>query len=83
MTRDDVRATVLRCLDEIAPDADTGQLAPDADLRETLDLDSMDVFNLVAAIAEQTGVEIPDRDVAALTTVDALVDHLVAAEATP
>ena len=54
---------------------------PAADLRETLDLDSMDVFNLVAAIAEQGGVDIPDRDVGRLTTLDALVAYVAAAPA--
>jgi acyl carrier protein len=78
MTRDDARATMLRCLDEIAPGAGVDRLAPDDDVREALDLDSMDVFNLVAALAEETGVDIPDRDVAALTTLDAFVDRLVA-----
>lgn len=80
MTRDDARTTVLRCLDEIAPGAAGDGLAPGADLREALDLDSMDIFNLVAALADETGVDIPDRDVAALTSVDAFADRLVAVE---
>ena len=79
MTRDEARATVLRCLDEIAPGAGADGLAAGDDVREALDLDSMDVFNLVAAISEQTGVDIPDRDVAGLTTLAAFVDYLVAA----
>ncbi|MFP5363025.1 MAG: acyl carrier protein [Thermoleophilia bacterium] len=70
MTHDDARAIVLRCLDEIAAGAGGETLAPDADLREALDLDSMDIFNLVTAICEQTGVDIPDREVAGLKTLD-------------
>ena len=83
MTRDDARAIVLRCLDEIAPGAGAERLRPDDDMREILDLDSMDILNLVAALAEETGVEIADREVATLTTVDAFVDRLVAARALP
>jgi acyl carrier protein len=81
MTADAARTLVLRCLAEIAPDADLDALAPDADLRETLDLDSMDMFNLVAAMAEQGGVDIPDRDVGRLTTLDATVAYLTTAGA--
>lgn len=82
MTTDEARAIVLRCLAEIAPDADLDSLAPDADMRRTLDLDSMDVFDLVAAIAEESGVEIPDRDIAQLVSVDAAADYVAAAEST-
>ena len=79
MTRDDARAIVRRCLDEIAPGAGAESLAPDADLRETLDLDSMDIFNLVAAISGETGIDIPDREVAALTTLDAFAARIASA----
>jgi acyl carrier protein len=82
MTADTARSLVLRCLSEIAPDADLDALAGDADLRETLDLDSMDMFNLVAAIAEEGGVEIPDRDAGRLTTLDGAVGYLAGDEVT-
>jgi acyl carrier protein len=78
MTRDDARAIVRRCLDDIAPGAGGETVAPDADLREALDLDSMDVFNLVAALAEEAGADIPDREVASLTTLDAFAERVVA-----
>jgi acyl carrier protein len=78
---DELRATVLECLDEIAPGAGAATVAPDADVRTALDLDSMDVFDLVAALAERTGVDIPDNEIASLTTVDALVARLAAGKA--
>ena len=81
MTRDDARAIVRRCLDEIAPGAGAESLAPDADLRETLDLDSMDIFNLVAAVCEETGLDIPDRDLPGLLTLDAFAERVAAAPA--
>ena len=76
MTIDEARTTVRECLGDVAPDVDTVHLAGDADLRRAADLDSMDVFNLVAAIAERTGVEIPDTEVAALTSVDAFAGRI-------
>ncbi|HEU4975658.1 MAG TPA: phosphopantetheine-binding protein [Baekduia sp.] len=81
MTPDDARALVRRCLGEIAPDADLDALEDADDLRETLDLDSMDIFNLVAAIADESGVEIPDREVGRLTTLGALVERVAGAPA--
>ncbi|QEC48722.1 acyl carrier protein [Baekduia soli] len=79
MTPAAARDLLMTCLGEIAPDADLAALPPGADLRRDLDLDSMDVFNLVAALAEQGGVEIPDRDAAQLVSVDAAVAYLAGA----
>ena len=49
-------------LASIAPEADLQDLAPDDDLQETLDLDSMDFLNFLIAVAQSTGVEIPESD---------------------
>ena len=76
MTADAARTLVLSCLGEIAPDADLDTLPGDADLRRTLDLDSMDMFNLIAAIAEQGAVDIPDRDASRLATLDGATAYL-------
>ena len=46
----------------IAPEADLDDVAPDEDLQEALDLDSMDFLNFLIAIAKSTGVEIPESD---------------------
>lgn len=74
-----LRATVLAILAEIAPEADLATLPDDADLREELDLDSMDVQSLVVGIYEATGIDVPERDYGKLTSVRATIDYLAAA----
>lgn len=76
MTDADARALVVRCLQEIAPESDPAALPDDADVRVALDLDSMDVFNFVVALAAAGGVEIPDADVPRLTSVGGAVAYL-------
>jgi len=61
-----LRELVLEALRQVAPEADLAQLDPSADLREELEIDSMDVLNLAIAIHERTGVEIPEADYAEL-----------------
>lgn len=61
---------VRTILDAIAPDAGAATLAADADLREQLELDSLDVQRFVAALDAELGVAIADRDVPALRTLD-------------
>ena len=62
MTREEIRAAVLRTLGEIAPEADPATLAPDVPFRDQLDLDSMDHLNFVIALHAALQVEIPEAD---------------------
>lgn len=80
-TTGDLRATVLAVLADVAPEAEAelATLPDDADLREQLDLDSMDVQSLVAAVYERTGIDVPERDYGKLTSVAATVAYLDAA----
>ena len=81
MTKDEIRATVLRVLGDIAPEADLAALEPDVDLREQLDLDSMDVLNFVVGLHTALGVEIPEVDYPKFATLDGGVDYLTARRA--
>lgn len=76
MTRDELRAIVLEELGNIAPEADLTELPGDADLREALDLDSMDMLNFVTALHERLDVAIPERDQRALLTLDGALTYL-------
>jgi acyl carrier protein len=76
MTRDEIRATVLRILGEIAPEADLTQLKPDVSFRDQLDIDSMDFLNFVIALDEELDVRIPESDYPKLSNLDACVELL-------
>lgn len=77
----EIRATVLRVLGEIAPEADPATLQPHASLREQLDVDSMDLLNFVIGLHHALGVDIPEADYPKLATLDACVDYLASAQA--
>lgn len=81
MTPDDARQVVLDAIATVAPDAPVGELAPDDDLFDTLELDSMDLLNIVVAVHERTGIEVPERDYGKLGTLDDFAAYLVAASA--
>ncbi len=72
----DVRQTVLRLLGEIAPEADLALLRPDRNVREQLDLDSMDFLNFIVALHKQFGIEIPESAYPELTTIDGCVTFI-------
>jgi acyl carrier protein len=77
-----MRDTILAALTGIAPEVDTTALDGGTDLRDQIELDSMDYLNFMEAIAAATGVEVPERDypkVAALDDLAAYVDARAAA----
>ena len=76
MTRDEIRATILRVLGEIAPEVDLPSIKPDVAFRDQIDLDSMDVLNFVVGLHEALGVEIPEADYPRLVTLESCVEHL-------
>jgi acyl carrier protein len=54
-----IRDAVLEALGEVAPEADLGSLDESADLREQLDIDPFDMFNVVIALHERTASRSP------------------------
>jgi acyl carrier protein len=76
MNDDEIRRAVLDALARVAPEADLDALEPDVDLREQIDVDSMDLLNMVIGIHERTGVDVPERDYPKLVTLDGCVAYL-------
>ena len=61
MDRDQAFAAVAAALRGIAPEADLATVDPAAELADELDLDSMDMLELYAALAERTGADLGDQ----------------------
>lgn len=79
MTEHEIRATLEDELGNIAPEADFSSLDPSADIREQLDIDSMDFLNFITAIHERLAVNVPEADYPKLMTLDGAVAYLVTA----
>jgi acyl carrier protein len=76
MTDVDIRAALRDELARLAPEIEFGTLDPAVDIREQADLDSMDFLNLVTALHQRLGVDIPDADVSKLVTIDGAIAYL-------
>lgn len=76
MTESELERVVAEVLAAIAPEADLSAVKPGADLRDALDLDSMDFLNLVIGLHERLGVEIPEADYPKLFTKGGLLAYL-------
>ena len=76
MTQDEIRKLALDILGGIAPEADLTALAEDDELREVLDIDSMDLLNFIVALHEATAVAIPETNYKKLSTLGGIVGYL-------
>ena len=73
MTPEEVRRLLFEELGNIAPEWDAAEIDPKADIREAMDIDSMDVLNLVIALHKRTGIDIPETDYGEILTIDSAV----------
>ena len=55
-------------LGQVAPDADLSALAPDADLRDSLELDSLDFLSFIEGLSKRVGQRIDEDDYPKLAT---------------
>ncbi len=76
MTKDDIKAAFLEELTSIAPDIDAADVGGDDQLQDDLELDSMDILNLVTALHERLGVNIPEEDYRRIETLNKAVVYL-------
>ena len=79
MSPDDARTLLARLLRGVAPEIDLAEIDPAAPLQEEAELDSMDFLNLVGALYDETGIDVPERDYPAIATVDGFVAYVTAA----
>jgi acyl carrier protein len=76
MTKDEIRQAVIDALSNVAPEGDYERLKPDRLLRDQLDIDSYDFLNVMVALHDTLGVDIPEADYQKLATLNATVDYL-------
>lgn len=76
MTDEDIKKIIFTELTTIAPEADPAALAPTANVRETLDIDSYDFLHFLIGLDKKLGVEVPEKDYAKFTTLDGMVRYL-------
>lgn len=76
MTKDQITATIRQFLVEDF-EVDEASIIPEANLKETLDLDSLDYVDLVVSIESNFGFKVKPEDFAKMVTVDDFYNYVV------
>ena len=74
----EIKALIVNALCDIAPELEPDEIPADEDLRDAVDLDSMDFLRLVAAVGKQTGVEISEADYRKVLSLEDMVSYVLA-----
>jgi acyl carrier protein len=78
VTEAEVRAKLLGILRRIAPEVDPASLDPAKSLRVQADLDSVSIREMVVAIHQELGVDVPEIEYRELETLDGAAAYLTA-----
>ncbi|MFQ3234775.1 MAG: acyl carrier protein [Paraglaciecola sp.] len=76
MSTSDIKTSLCRLILHIAPEADIDSLDPSADMRDELDLDSMDFLRLLTSIDKKMQVNIPESDYGQVNSLQALTEYI-------
>lgn len=76
VTGDELRQAVLAVLRDVAPEAELSRLAPDAPIRDQLDVDSIDFMRFLIGINEKLHVDVPEADYPKVATLNGLLRYL-------
>lgn len=76
MNRDETCSTLLRCPTDVASEVADEEIEDDMDLRDELDLDSMDILPWVQGIHEALNVEIPEEAYGKIGTLEDAVNYV-------
>jgi acyl carrier protein len=82
MSPKDYRAIFLEELVRVAPDISIEDVSDDDHIQDDLDLDSMDVLNLVTALHERLGIDIPEKDYPEISSPSRAASYLAQASQT-
>jgi acyl carrier protein len=76
MTTEIVRKHVVDIIADIAMDEDVSNIDNSAQLRDQLDLDSMDFLDIVMELKKRHKIVVPQEDYPKLATLDSCVEYL-------
>lgn len=78
LTQDRAHAVIRSALRGFATEAELESLGPDENLREALELDSLDFLTFVERLSSSLGTRIEEDDYAKLSTLDSTTAFLMA-----
>ena len=76
MTKDEIRQKIIDEIYEIAPEHEGEEIPENENLQRSLEIDSFDFLNLLTALNDELGVEVPESDYGKVDTLAHMTDYI-------
>ena len=75
MTKEDIKNKIIEQIYEIAPEHEGEEIPENENIQRSLEIDSFDFLNLLTALNEELGVEVPESDYSEVDTLEHMTDY--------
>jgi len=75
MTQEEIKRAIIDEILRVAPDVEEGEIEEDANLQRSLEIDSFDSLQVLTALSEKLGVEVPEADYGKVDTLSNMVAY--------
>lgn len=75
MNKDELKNIIIEEILNIAPDIEQDEITMDGNIQTSLEIDSYDFLNILVALNERVGVEVPESDYAKVDTLQNMIDY--------
>jgi len=75
MTKEDIKKKIVEQIYEIAPEHEGETIPENENIQRSLEIDSFDFLNLLTALNDELGVEVPESDYGEVDTLDHMADY--------
>lgn len=75
MTAEDVKKVIIKEILNIAPEIEESEIKEDENIQQSLEIDSFDFLNILTALNEKLGVEVPEADYEKVATLNKMAEY--------
>jgi len=75
MTKKEIKNKIIEQIYEIAPEHEGEEIPENENIQRSLEIDSFDFLNLLTALNEELGVEVPESDYSEVDTLEHMTDY--------
>jgi len=75
MTKEEIKKKIIEQIYEIAPEHEGETIPENENIQRSLEIDSFDFLNLLTALNDELGVEVPESDYGEVDTVEHMADY--------
>ncbi len=77
MTKDELKAKIIKQILEIAPDIEEDEIEAHENIQRSLEIDSFDFLKILTQMNEEVGIEVPEADYSKVDTLENMADYFM------